>query len=101
MTNNPFRSLIFLLALCVVGLFVAAAAQAPQEDDLASPKLRITWDEFKKLYDAGNVVVIDVRAEDAYRAGHIPGSQSIPLDQIEKRASDLKKVKKPLVLYCA
>ncbi len=87
--------------LSAAALLAGAAVRASQEDELASPKLRIAWTEFKKEYDAGKVVLIDVRGEDAYNAGHIPGSRSIPLDRIEGQAGELKKLKKPIVLYCA
>ena len=90
-------------------LFILAAAAAViscsvgrgQEEDVYSPKLRIEWDEFKKLYDEKRVVVVDVRDPASFEAGHIPQSRSIPLDDIEKRIGDLKKQKKPIVTYCA
>ena len=72
-----------------------------QEEDIYSPKLRIGWDEFKKLYDEKKIVVVDVRDAGAFEAGHIPQARSIPLDEAEKRAGDLKKQKKPIVTYCA
>jgi 3-mercaptopyruvate sulfurtransferase SseA len=100
-TRYLLRACAMSLTLCVAGFIAGVAAQAPQDDDLESPTLRIAWTEFKKLYDAGNVVVIDVRGDDPYRAGHIPKARSIPYDQIESHASDLKKLKKPIVLYCA
>jgi rhodanese-related sulfurtransferase len=53
------------------------------------------------LHDAGKVVVVDVRAAEAYEAAHIPGARSVPLDQVESRAEELKKLGLPLVLYCA
>jgi rhodanese-related sulfurtransferase len=68
---------------------------------LASPKLRIEWAEFKKQYDQQHVVVVDVRDGAAYEAGHIPGARSIPFDDIPRRAAELKKLKTPIVLYCA
>ena len=92
------------LAIAAVILAVAAGIQVSegsQDTVLASPKLRIEWAEFKKLYDQQHVVVVDVRDGEAYEAGHIPGSRSIPLDDIPRRASELKKLKKPIVLYCA
>jgi rhodanese-related sulfurtransferase len=72
-----------------------------QEVDVSSPKLRIGWEEFKKLYDAKKVVVVDVRDKGAFEAGHIPDSRSVPLDEVERRAAELKKLKKPIVTYCA
>ena len=91
------RSLI-ALAVCAVALVAPALAA---QDDLASPKLRIEWSEFKKLYDDRKGVVVDVRDEAAFEAGHIPGAMSVPLDEVERRAAELKKLAKPILLYCA
>jgi rhodanese-related sulfurtransferase len=94
MTRRLFVLVATMCALsCSVGL--------GQEEDVNSPKLRIGWDEFKKLYDEKRVVVVDVRDEGSFEAGHIPGSRSVPLEEVEKRAADLKKLKKPIVTYCA
>lgn len=80
---------------------VSASTVVTQDDELASPKLRIEWTEFKKLYDSKRAVVIDVRDAPSFEAGHIPGARSIPLDQIARRAAELKKLGRPIVLYCA
>ena len=88
------------IAVGLMTLMISGAA-AFQTDDISSPKLRIAWDEFKKLYDDKATVVVDVRGPDAYIAGHIPGSRSIPLDEIGRHADELKKLNKPIVLYCA
>jgi phage shock protein E len=45
--------------------------------------------------------VVDVRGTDAFEAGHIPGALSVPLAEVERRAAELKDLKKPIVLYCA
>lgn len=102
MKNHFSRAAAIALALCAAGLIGGAiAAQTSQEDDLSSPRLRIAWAEFKKLHDGGKVTVIDVRGDVPYRAGHIPGARSIPYDQIDRHAAELKKLKTPIVLYCA
>lgn len=92
------RVLVLLLPALVL---LTAQSFAQPEDELLSPKLRITWEQFKKQYDEGKVVVVDVRDAGSFAAGHIPNARSIPLPQIEKRAAELKKLKKPIVLYCA
>jgi rhodanese-related sulfurtransferase len=94
MTRSSFA---LATALLVAGCSGAVA----QEDDIYSPKLRIAWDEFKKLSDEKNVVVIDVRDEGSFQNSHITGARSIPLDSVEKRIPELKKLKKPIVTYCA
>lgn len=72
-----------------------------QVEDISSPDLRIRWEEFSKLYDAKKIAVVDVRGEAAFEAGHIPGSRSVPLDEVEKHAAALRKLGRPIVVYCA
>lgn len=47
----------------------------------------------------GDVVVVDVRPEDEYRAGHIPGAVSIPLEELERRLEELPPDRE-IVAYC-
>jgi rhodanese-related sulfurtransferase len=47
----------------------------------------------------GSVLVIDVRPEEEYRAGHIKGALSVPLDQLERRIHKLP-ARKEIVAYC-
>jgi rhodanese-related sulfurtransferase len=47
----------------------------------------------------GNVVVLDVRPEVEYRAGHIPGALSVPVDALEAALQALPKDKE-IVAYC-
>jgi rhodanese-related sulfurtransferase len=48
---------------------------------------------------SGAVAVLDVRPEEEYRAGHIPGAISIPLKDLERRLSDLPRGQE-VVAYC-
>jgi rhodanese-related sulfurtransferase len=66
-----------------------------------SPELRISYEAFKKLYDRGEVLVLDTRSEAAYRAGHIAGAEWLSLDGVEARLPDLKKEKRAIVTYCS
>ena len=91
-------------ALALLAAVIASAAPAAvpvQDEGLDSPALRVEWTEFKKLYDANAVVVIDVRGDAAYEQGHIPGARSVPLSRIAREAGALKTLKKPIVTYCA
>jgi 3-mercaptopyruvate sulfurtransferase SseA len=90
------------LLLALTALLPAAQSQpAPKDEDPSSPQLRIEWAEFKKLYDAGKIEVVDVRDGAAFELGHIPGARWIPLEDVEKRAAELRKLQKPIVLYCS
>ena len=90
-----------LLVLATALLVASCTGAVAQERPISSPRLRIAWDEFKRLYDEKKVVVIDVRDEGSFQIGHITGARSVPLDHLEKRIPELKKLKKPIVTYCA
>jgi len=47
----------------------------------------------------GAVLVLDVRPSEEYRAGHIPGAISVPVEDLEDRISELPSGKE-LVAYC-
>jgi ArsR family transcriptional regulator len=48
---------------------------------------------------AGDVVILDVRPEDEYGLGHLPGALNIPLHQLEQRFAELPR-KQEIVAYC-
>lgn len=48
---------------------------------------------------AEEVVVLDVRPPEEYRAGHIPGAVSLPVDQLERRLTEIPP-NKEIVAYC-
>ena len=47
----------------------------------------------------GEVVVLDVRPIEEYRAGHIPGARSIPLKELENRLGEIP-ADQEVVAYC-
>lgn len=54
------------------------------------------WQRIKRK---DKLVVLDVRPQEEYDAGHIPGAVSIPLEDLEKRVKELPKSKQ-IVAYC-
>jgi rhodanese-related sulfurtransferase len=55
--------------------------------------------ELDERLEQGKVVVLDVRPEAEYRAGHIAGALSAPLEQLESIASGLPR-RREVVAYC-
>ncbi len=47
----------------------------------------------------GEVVVLDVRPPEEFRAGHVPGARSIPLSELAARLAELP-ADLPIVAYC-
>jgi rhodanese-related sulfurtransferase/DNA-binding HxlR family transcriptional regulator len=79
----------------VAGIERLTAAYLGDRRDLES----ITRDELAARLRRRNVVVIDVRPEAEFIAGHIPGARSVPPDEVRKRLRALPKDSE-VVAYC-
>lgn len=54
-----------------------------------------------QLINHKNALVLDVRNDEEYKAGHILNSMQIPLGKLNERIGDLEKYKdQPIVLVC-
>ena len=62
----------------------------------------VTPHELISLIDSGLApVILDVRSEEEFRSGHVPGAVSIPFNEIRKRAESIPAGKNDaVVLYC-
>ena len=47
-----------------------------------------------------DVIIIDVRTVNEYKQGAIPGSKNIPLQVINGKINDIKKLNKPIITCC-
>src|SRR5690349_20530695 len=59
----------------------------------------VTLPELRKLVREGDVTVIDVRPNDEYEAGHIPGAVSLPVSELKRRLRELPK-RREVIAYC-
>lgn len=59
----------------------------------------VSVEELESRLDEDDVVVLDVRPEEEYEAGHIPGARSIPVNQLEQHLDELPDDKE-IVAYC-
>lgn len=48
---------------------------------------------------SGEVIVLDVRPHEEFAAGHIPGAVSVPLNELERRLTELPRDRE-IVAYC-
>ena len=64
--------------------------------------MNITAEEAKKIMDTQEgYIILDVREQEEYDAGHIPGAILIPYTQIEEKAKGMLPDKGQLILvYC-
>ena len=97
----------WLLVLTPASAAPAATTEPPaldrKSDEWKSPDLRIPVDEFKRLAAEGKVLVVDVRDQDSYLDGHLPGAILLPLEEIVdgKGAERLRGEPRVIVTYCS
>jgi rhodanese-related sulfurtransferase len=75
--------------------------QLALENLVATPEHLAQLDRAELLKEAerGEVVVIDVRPEAEFAAGHLPYARSIPVAELKKRIAELPR-DKTIVAYC-
>ena len=66
----------------------ARAGMEPVDRDMLVARVR-----------SGAVTVLDVRPEEEFRAGHLPGALSVPLGDLERRLAELPRDRE-VVAYC-
>lgn len=67
---------------------------APQDD--LEP---LTREELLGRIENGDAVIIDLRPEHEYSAGHVRGSKNIPLDELAQKLKQFSK-KQTIIAYC-
>ena len=60
---------------------------------------QLSAEELALRLERGDVVVLDVRPEAEFRAGHIAGARSAPVDELEALVRELPK-RREVVAYC-
>ena len=63
---------------------------------------QITQEEAKDMMDAGDVIVLDVREQSEFDAGHIPGAVLLPVGTIAKdtAAAVIPEMDAVVLVYC-
>ena len=47
-----------------------------------------------------DATIVDVRTPEEFADGHYPGAINIPLNEVQQRFDEFKKLKQPIVAYC-
>jgi rhodanese-related sulfurtransferase/predicted transcriptional regulator len=76
-----------------------AEVERAARDYLGDDVEAIGRDELIERLAHGDVVLVDVRPEEEFAAGHIDGARSIPLEELERRLADLP-ADREVVAYC-
>ena len=92
------KKLIFLL----LAVMMLTACGLDTENDREAAYMNITAEEAKQIMDTEEgYIILDVRTQEEYDEGHIPGAIVIPHEEIAERAGDALTDKDQLILvYC-
>jgi rhodanese-related sulfurtransferase len=87
------------LALRDASVAQLAEVERAARDYLGDDVDAIGRDELIALLREGDVVLVDVRPEEEFAAGHIEGARSIPIDELQDRLAELP-ADREVVAYC-
>ena len=92
------KKLIFLL----LAVMLLTACGQDKENDQGAVYMNITAEEAKQIMDSEEgYIILDVRTQEEYDQGHIPGAILIPDTEIKAKAEDVLTDKDQLILvYC-
>ena len=92
------KKLVFLL----LAVMMLTACGQDKENDQGAAYLNITAEEAKQIMDSEEgYIILDVRTQEEYDEGHVPGAIVISHEEIAEKAEDVLTDKDQLILvYC-
>ena len=92
------KKLVFLL----LAVMLLTACGQDKENDQGAVYMNITAEEAKQIMDSEEgYIILDVRTQEEYDQGHIPGATQISHEEIAEKAEGVLTDKDQLILvYC-
>jgi rhodanese-related sulfurtransferase len=92
------KKLVFLL----LAVMMLTACGQDKENNQGAVYVNITAEEAKQIMDTEEgYIILDVRTQEEYDQGHIPGAIVISYEEIEEKAEEVLMDKDQLILvYC-
>ena len=90
------------LAFLLLAVMMLTACGQDKENDQGAVYVNITAEEAKQIMDSEEgYIILDVRTQEEYDQGHIPGAIVISHEEITEKAEDVLTDKDQLILvYC-
>jgi rhodanese-related sulfurtransferase len=92
---KPIYLIIFACSLILATISGCVSPTTPEKTQSTD----VSVQQAKQMIDRGDVLILDVRTQEEYDAGHIKNSTLIPVQVLDKRLNELPRDKKILV-YC-
>ena len=97
------KDLVWIIAAAALVLVGCSRIRNTQENDVAKNTYQqITQEEAKRMMDGQEVMILDVREQDEYEAGHIAGAVLLPVGTIneETAAAVIPEKASTVLVYC-
>ena len=90
------------LIILLMAVMILTACGEDKENDQGVVYVNITAEEAKQIIDTEEgYIILDVRTQEEYDQGHIPGAILIPDTEIKAKAEDVLTDKEQMILvYC-
>ena len=99
--------ILFIIFVILVGIWILQRTQTSVNEDEEGennmPKyVSITMEEAKRVFETqGDYIILDVRREDEFAEGHIPGAINVPNEGIQDtEPSELPDKNQTIYVYC-
>ena len=90
-----------LTLLVLAGCAPASGNELPASAVNSGAYQKISAEEAKSKMEAGDVIVLDVRTEEEFNEGHVPGAIRLEAEDFPDRAADVLPDKNAVILvYC-
>ena len=102
--TRDIKKIIFLFLAAVLLLLTGCASrgQVMDGDGMLNSYEQISQEQAKEMMEKDDgLVIVDVRRQDEYDAGHIPGAILIPNESIDKeQPEELPDLNQVILIYC-
>lgn len=88
-----------IISVILIILFLMSGCEG---DTMSNTYQQITQEEAKSMMDTQNVIILDVREQVEYNAGHIPGAVLLPVGTItnETASAMIPELDSVVLVYC-
>ena len=95
----------FFIIMAALLLLLTACSSGPQVmdgEDMVRSYTQISQEEAKQMMEQdGTQIIVDVRIQEEYNSGHIPGAICIPNESIEtEQPEELPDLDQIILIYC-
>ena len=95
------RTALLVLLLALIPAVSGCGRAGKKEEIMVKEYVHITQEEARRMMTEEDVVIVDVRRQDEYDEGHIPGAVCIPNESIgDEMPEELPDTDQVILVYC-